>query len=991
MRKVQTEILVIGGGATGTGILRDLAMRGFRALLVEKRDIAHGTTGRYHGLLHSGARYAVKDSEAACECNQENQILRRIMPHCIEDTGGFFVLTPWDDASYMDQFLAGCQTAGIPVEEVPIRQMLTQEPLLNSDISRCLRVPDAAADSFAAAHANIASASAYGAQALTYHEVKTLFKESSRITGVRCYDLVHDEIVDIYADVLINASGAWAGKIGATVGIDIKMRPGKGTMIAANHRIVHTVINRLKMPSDGDILVPAHTVAVIGTTDEQIPDPDNFAIEPWEIHLLLEEGEKIIPGFSQLRFLRAWAGVRPLYQETKTVQSRDIPRSYVLLDHQERDGVTGMLTITSGKWTTYRKMAEVTVDKVCEKLGTVRQCRTHLEELPTDDRRRKTGNSSGRWSSVSGYHSLGQRLARIEAAQSYGDLICECELVTHTDVEEAILWGDAKSLDDIRRDTRLGMGPCQGGFCTLRAAGILHQLSVNGNQLSVEQTNTALRDFLQERWKGVLPILWGQQLRQERLNELIYVNVLNVEALPGESASRLRSENYEAGSVGTWEHGSKGAEQEIPFNLQQTNTSTSRYTNSPTPIHTLVIGGGFSGLVAAWRAAQNGGRTRLIAKGWGTTHWGSGCIDVLGYYPADSPKIVESPISTIARLMLEMPEHPYAVAGLKTIEEALNEIKRLYANAGYPLHGSLEMNLFLPTVIGTFRPTCLVPETMIAGDLNDRSPILLVGFEGYHDFYPHFAAENLKLQGIPAEAVVINLPSLQPRHRVDALTLARLFENPDFRAELANSLRPYLGNAERIGFPAVLGMQDPLGVMRSLESYLGRRVFEMVGLPPSIPGLRLHQILVAAIQAAGSQVYQGMEVIETKCEAAKVVGAWTEAASRPLYHQSQNFVLATGGFLGGGFTAHISGYAKENCFDLPLVAPGDKSVKLEREFLHPKGHPIFKMGIKPGKQFHTSFGNLYAVGNGLLGDFLRERSLEGVALVSGYLVGETLA
>src|SRR4030065_2357339 len=117
MRHIRTDVLVVGGGATGTGVLRDLALRGFKCTLVERRDLAFGTTGRYHGLLHSGARYVVKDPIAARDCIAENRILRRIMPHCIEDTSGFFVLTPWDDLSYVPGFLSGCHQAGIPVEE----------------------------------------------------------------------------------------------------------------------------------------------------------------------------------------------------------------------------------------------------------------------------------------------------------------------------------------------------------------------------------------------------------------------------------------------------------------------------------------------------------------------------------------------------------------------------------------------------------------------------------------------------------------------------------------------------------------------------------------------------------------------------------------------------------------------------------------------------------------------------------------------------------
>src|SRR3990172_5576009 len=174
MQTIQTEVLVIGGGATGTGVLRDLAMRGFKAVLVEKGDLTHGTTGRYHGLLHSGGRYAVKDPQAARECIEENRILRRIMPQCIEDTGGFFVVTPWDDPGYAPRFVEGCKTAGIPVEELTIAEMLRQEPLLDPRILRCFHVPDGSADSFLGAHLNVESAKELGAQVLTYQKVDRL-------------------------------------------------------------------------------------------------------------------------------------------------------------------------------------------------------------------------------------------------------------------------------------------------------------------------------------------------------------------------------------------------------------------------------------------------------------------------------------------------------------------------------------------------------------------------------------------------------------------------------------------------------------------------------------------------------------------------------------------------------------------------------------------------------------------------------------------------
>ena len=280
MRKIETEVLVIGGGATGTGVVYDLAQRGFKTILVEKRDLTHGTTGRYHGLLHSGGRYVVKDPKAATECIEENIILRKIMPHCLEDTSGFFVSTPWDDPNFGDKFMQGCRDTGVPCEEISVAQMLHEEPHLNPNISRCFRVPDGSADSFLATQVVAEGARQYGAQILNYHEVKTLVREGDRITGAICHDLVTDEDVTIVADMVVNASGAWAGKIAHSGGVEVNVQAGKGTMVALSYRIINTVVNRYKMPADEDIIVPIHTVSIIGTTDEQVPDPEHFAIEP---------------------------------------------------------------------------------------------------------------------------------------------------------------------------------------------------------------------------------------------------------------------------------------------------------------------------------------------------------------------------------------------------------------------------------------------------------------------------------------------------------------------------------------------------------------------------------------------------------------------------------------------------------------------------------------------------------------------------------------
>jgi glycerol-3-phosphate dehydrogenase len=511
---LETEVLVVGGGSTGAGVARDAAMRGFSTALVERGDLATGTTGRFHGLLHSGGRYAVKDPLAARECVVENAILRRTAADCIEDTGGLFVSTRWDDPAFGDEFLEGCQATLVPVEEIPVAEALRQEPRLDPEITRAFAVPDASLDPWKLVSACTRSAKEHGAQILPYHPVVGLEVRGDKVVGARVTNQVTGDELEIRADVVINASGAWAGQVASLAGCPVSVVPGKGIMIAMNHRLVNTVVNRCKPPSDGDIIVPIRTVSVIGTTDSRVPDPDELEVTQEEIDEMLDEGEKLVPGFRKARALRVWAGARPLYTPDEVTDTRDVSRTHTVLDHAERDGVGGFITITGGKTTTFRLMAEHAVDAACEKLGVDRPCRTDEEPLPDSE------DESFYW--------LGARVQAQEPVPGSEEIICECELITRTHLTEAIAHRAPNGLDDVRRRVRLAMGPCQGGFCIYRATGILHEFE----QLDHRAANAALLDFLQERWKGVQPILYGDQLRQARLDDWIFQGLLGVRHLP---------------------------------------------------------------------------------------------------------------------------------------------------------------------------------------------------------------------------------------------------------------------------------------------------------------------------------------------------------------------------------------------------------------------------------------------------------------------------
>jgi glycerol-3-phosphate dehydrogenase len=403
----------------------------------------------------------------------------------------------------------------VPTEEIDVAEALRREPRLNPGIRRAFTVPDAGIDAWKTVWALANAAAARGARILTYHRVVDVLREGDAVVGARLHDERSGEDITVEAGFVLNASGAWAGQVADMAGIEgVEIIPGKGIMIAMNHRLVNTVINRCTMPADGDILVPIRTVSVIGTTDMRIADPDELEVSQAEVEQMLDDGERLVPGFRDARALRVWAGVRPLFQDAKADDTRDVTRAHAVLDHAARDGVGRFVTITGGKLTTLRLMAQDVVDAMCRQLGDDRPCRTHEVVLPGSE-------------DAEQYH-LGARLAGKERTLLDDQLVCECELIPRARLEETMRRRDTTNLDDIRRSLRLGMGPCQGGFCIYRATGILHGVE----HLDGPQANASLRDFLQERWKGVWPILYGDQLRQARLDDWIFQGVLDVEHLP---------------------------------------------------------------------------------------------------------------------------------------------------------------------------------------------------------------------------------------------------------------------------------------------------------------------------------------------------------------------------------------------------------------------------------------------------------------------------
>ncbi|MDX2161990.1 MAG: anaerobic glycerol-3-phosphate dehydrogenase subunit GlpA [bacterium] len=918
---MQTDVLVIGGGATGGGIALDLALRGVRVILVEMGDLATGTSGRYHGLLHSGGRYAVRDPESAQECIDENRILRRIAAPSVEDTSGFFVLCPGDDPAYVEAWLAACAAVDIPTQAVPLSEARRREPALNPRLEAIYEVPDGTCDSWDLLHQIQGGAREAGAVFLTYHKIEAFHLHDGAITGAQVRNLRTDETFDIECALTINAAGPWAGDVAALAGATFAMRLSRGAMLAYNIRWVNTVINKLRLPGDGDIFVPVGTVSVIGTTSVKTTDPGDTRVEPWEVTRILDEAEAMTPGISRARILRAWGGVRPLYDPGG--DQRSAKRTFTMLDHAERDGIAGLISIVGGKLTTYRLMAEKIADLACQKLSVTAASTTAANVLPA------LHGGANR------LHRLTGRLDTLEAGENPGALVCECEIVTAPQIRESLRHGDVHTLNDLRRDLRLGMGPCQGGFCAYRAAGVCQaeQPALNAPAL--------LREFVERRFGGMRPLMWGHNLRQAVLTEHLYGRTIGL-------------------------FGSEQARQAHRVNLaERLPWENAPVERADPPPRIVIVGAGLAGLTAALTALKMGAQVEVIAQGQGALTLHPGWIEI---------GAVES--------LAQNPDHPYHTAGdaLTAGLAALNDAAPLHPTA------------YGVTAMGRLRPV----DYAVGGALPalEGQRVRVIGFrvngDTWRDFYPNLVVQGLAAHNIEAAASLIEMPHLGGNFDDWSTDFAAFIDHDDGQRHLIAQIRPLLQPGEIAALPAVLGME--WATKARLAAALGTTILEIPVLPPSIPGLRWYHALRRAIIERGGRFTVGPRVRGLDVQGGQVRGVFAETAvpDRPRWFAGDAVILATGGVFGGGLETTYQGVVRETTAALPVMHVPPLHEWIAHDLTSGTGQPIQRAGVnidavmRPLRGENAAYANLYAAGK-LIGGAMpvADGASEGIDIATG--------
>jgi glycerol-3-phosphate dehydrogenase len=339
--------------------------------------------------------------------------------------------------------------------------------------------------------------------------------EKNRIIETKLKNLLTSEIFIIKAQQVVNASGAWAKAVAALANCYIDLLYSKGSLLVTHNRLTHRVINRLRPSSNADILVPGGTVSILGTTSIRIENLDAVHPTVKEVDLIVGEGSAMIPELEKTRYIRAYAGVRPLIGTESNGDDRSISRSFMLMDHEE-SGLCNFATITGGKLTTYRLMAEKTADLVCSRLGVQKPCLTGIKPLPSSriTKWTKPGITPKLW---------------IKHHAPEDVLLCECEMVPKSVVNsliQSIYEQNGKpDLKALGLRSRIGKGACQGTFCGLRIAAYLYDMDVLTSKEGLED----MKAFISERWRGIRPLLWDTPLIQAELQEALYCGLLGIE------------------------------------------------------------------------------------------------------------------------------------------------------------------------------------------------------------------------------------------------------------------------------------------------------------------------------------------------------------------------------------------------------------------------------------------------------------------------------
>jgi glycerol-3-phosphate dehydrogenase len=539
---------VIGGGINGTGIARDLALRGIEVLLVERRELGSGTTWASSGMIHGGLRYLQKDPEVTEHSCIDSGAIQRIAPHLVFRIP--FVMPVFRDDP------VGPELVEIALEMydryVPLKngrrhtrltraEALALEPAHSDRIECAFTLDEWGVDAARLCMANALDAADRGATVLTHTEVVEILHDSTgHVTGARLRDRIRGDEAIVEAELVMNAAGPWVPEVAALAGEALRLRPSKGIHLVFERRVSNVAIYAKGVDGRDMFTFPHEQNSMAGTTDDDYyGDLDRIDVTEDEVAYVLQAMERSIPGIHAHRVLHAIQGVRPTLFGFGAYED-ELSRDYEVVDHGAAGGVRGLYSMTGGKLAAYRLMAEDATNRLAAALGVEAPCRTAELPLPGGEAPADLPALAARFDvGLTAVARLGFRHGALaERVLQAGDdagrrgrrIVCACEPVLDAELRHVARHEGLRKLSDCTLRVRLGVGACQGAGCGAIAAGVLaEELGWDAARAVREVAELAAA-----RWRAVSPVLSGAQVGAMELHRHVHFGMLGLaeEILP---------------------------------------------------------------------------------------------------------------------------------------------------------------------------------------------------------------------------------------------------------------------------------------------------------------------------------------------------------------------------------------------------------------------------------------------------------------------------
>lgn len=410
----------------------------------------------------------------------------------------------------------------------------------------------------------------------------------------------------------------------------------------------------------------------------------------------------------------------------------------------------------------------------------------------------------------------------------------------------------------------------------------------------------------------------------------------------------------------------------------------------------VVMGGGLAGLICGIRLTQSGLSCAIVSAGQNALHFSSGSLDLLTHLP--NGQLVERPLEALEALSEQSPRHPYSRLGKLAVIKLTHQAEALLQQSGIKLKGSSDENHYRITPLGHKRLTWLSPKSVPTVDLHKKmkmGKIAVVGIEGFLDFQPQMVSDELQREGLAASAYYVHLPLLdrlrENASEFRAINVARWLDRPENMAQIVAEMAPLVAESESIFMPACIGLdsEEPL---LELQKQLGKPIYLLPTLPPSLLGIRLHEALLRQFRRQGGIIMPGDKVTSVNCVGSRIESVMTRNHGDISLKASQ-FVLATGSFFNNGLVAEFD-RVYEPLMHLDLCDIPQRGQWTNKAFFASQPYMVF--GVQTDDQLRAqkegqTFENLYVAG-AILGGFdpLTEGCGAGVSLISGLHAAEEI-